>query len=161
MTQVTTLCLISHAGWCLEAFHWSLITQDPFTKLDPTCSPKTVHFIPASSVHCVCPTGSQHVTTEQVTTDMLACNWKWHCASGSSKGKMLKKWLFFPAFPSPRSGKSECPQSTVVTTALGKERCFSPIFCHPHASLHRVLKRASKTNKLGVGDFPSHYLAVW
>lgn len=107
MTQVTTLCCFSRAGWCLEAFYWSLITQDPLATRGPTCLPKTVHFILASSVRCVCPVGSQHVAPEQVTTDTLACNWKWHCASGSNKRKVLKKWLFFRTFP---SGKSECPR---------------------------------------------------
>lgn len=160
VTQVTTLCCFSRAGWCLEAFYWSLITQDPLTMRGPTCLPKTVHFILASSVRCVCPVGSQHVAPEPVKTDTLVCNWKWHCALGSNKRKVLKKWLFFPTFPSPRRGKS-VSQTTVVIAACGKERCFSPFFCPPHASFYRILKRASKANKPRVGASPHSVLQFW
>lgn len=143
----------------------------PFTEASSPRTPSlswTPHVHPRLyilSLHPQCTVSApQGHSTSQQSRSQLTC---WPVIEsdivhpGAAKGKCWKSDFFFPAFPSPRSGKSECPQSTVVTAALGKERCFSPIFCHPHASLHRVLKRASKANKLGVGDFPSHYLAVW
>lgn len=87
----------------------------PLTELGPTCFLRTVHFTLTSSVYWACPMGSQHVSLEQVTTDMLAYNGKWHCASGSNERKMLKKWLFF------HISSIRCVKSEYARTLFRKE----------------------------------------
>lgn len=133
MTQVTTPCSVPHAGWRLEAFCWSLVTQDPVSELGPTCLHRTHIFILAVSARCACPTGSPRVTQEQAAADMLAGNGKWRCTTRSNEKKMLKKCLFFffSHFPSQELESQRAPEHCGHSSPWWREMFLSLLLPSP------------------------------
>lgn len=79
---------------------------------------QTTHFILASWVHCICPTGSRRVTQEQAALTCWPVIRSGTEHPGATERKCWKSDFFFfpPTFPSPWGGK---PQSTVTTVACG------------------------------------------
>lgn len=89
------LCFISHAGWCLEAFCWSLTAQDPSLSWAPQVY-WGLHILP-SHPQCAEPVPRGH-STSPPSRSQLTC---WPVMGsgtvhpGATKGKCWKSDFFF------------------------------------------------------------------